>query len=119
MVVLRIWEDRACFHCDGEPSLERRKIHGARSAPAMLPLHIACISLRRDSLLEYYCRAFWYCHCQGHSGHWERKLCVLTGMQSNAYNPTSDRASWWALRGLLLEVMSICRAPAPLKFCRW
>ena len=29
--------------------------------------------------------------------------CDLVAVQSSAYNPVADRASWWGLRGLLLE----------------
>ena len=41
---------------------------------------------------------------------------MLTVVQSAAYNPTSDRASWWALRGLLLEVYNLCRPPSSLMY---
>lgn len=34
-------------------------------------------------------------------------------MQSNGYNPSSDKASWWALRGLLLEKFGLTNSTNP------
>ena len=34
-------------------------------------------------------------------------------MQSSGYNPASDRASWWALRGLLLDIFDLFNSTNP------
>ena len=34
-------------------------------------------------------------------------------MQSNGYNPRSDRESWWALRGLLMDVFGLTNLTNP------
>jgi hypothetical protein len=33
--------------------------------------------------------------------------------QSNAYNPVADRASWWGLRGVLLEKFGLTNTTDP------
>lgn len=34
-------------------------------------------------------------------------------LQSNAYNPVADRASWWGLRGVLLEQFGLTNTTDP------
>lgn len=35
------------------------------------------------------------------------------GVQSSGYNPASDRASWWALRGLLMDTFGLFNSTNP------
>lgn len=37
----------------------------------------------------------------------------LSWVQSNGYNPAADRASWWALRGLLMESFGLTNMSNP------
>lgn len=38
---------------------------------------------------------------------------VLCTLQSNGYNAAADHASWWALRGILLEVFGLMNSSNP------
>jgi len=41
------------------------------------------------------------------------KLTTRAGVQSSGYNAASDRASWWALRGLLMDSFSLTNMTNP------
>ncbi|CAK0757371.1 hypothetical protein CVIRNUC_002534 [Coccomyxa viridis] len=59
----------------------------------------------------------WNYYAYGHTVHaftlMENPIWDGSKSMSNGYNPSSDKASWWALRGLLLESFSLTNSTNP------